>query len=145
MEGKDRFEKLTDIFFTEPNNFTKEEFFLDLAIKEISNHYINSSKSIKNLFQKRKDCFNDGRTIMLENMFLEWNIEKTIRLKEKEKYKSILVWLMDNINDEENDFAGMIGRAVGLFGSILGCIKTEKTMNGNYKHKIMNYDWETEY
>ena len=47
-------------------------------------------------------------------------------MKDKDKYKSILVWLMDNVDNNETDFNGMITRAVGLFGSILGCIKTTK-------------------
>lgn len=141
MNSEDRFNKLYDLFFTKESNFTKEEFFLNMALQEILNHYKNSSTSIKKLFEKN----NDAEFILLENMFLEWNIEKTIRMKEKEKYKSILVWLMDNINDEENDFSGMITRAIGIFGSFLDCIKTKRKKNGTYEHNIMSYDWEAEY
>ena len=60
-------------------------------------------------------------------MFLDDDrIEQKVRMKDKDKYKSILVWLMDNVDNNETDFNGMITRAVGLFGSILGCIKTTK-------------------
>ena len=79
-------------------------------------------------------------------MFLDDDrTEQKVRMKDKDKYKSILVWLMDNVDNNETDFNGMITRAVGLFGSILGCIKTTKTKSGEYNHEIMSYDWEAEY
>ena len=62
-------------------------------------------------------------------MFLdEDRIEQKVRMKDKDKYKSILLWLI-----------------VRIFGSILDCIKSTKTSSGKYNPKITCYDWEAEY
>lgn len=70
-------------------------------------------------------------------MFLDDDeIEEKIKMKEKEKYKSILIWLMDNLLEAKENYLDMICRAIGEFGSLLESIKTEKTKKGTYEHKI---------
>ena len=145
MEGKDIFNKLIKVLSTPEDDLIKEDHLLSDTLQEIFDFYEQSSKTMTKMFETRYAWDVDGRILVLQNMFLDEHlIETKIKLKEKHKFKSILMWLIDKINDPDFDYVSMIGRAVGVFGSILECIKTEKTKNGNYKHKVMNYDWEAE-
>ena len=57
---------------------------------------------MEKLFKTRYAWDVNAELLILQNMFLEDDrIEKKLKLKDKEKYNSILLWLMDN---EEDDF-----------------------------------------
>ena len=98
---------------------------------------------MEQLFKTRYAWDVNAELLILQNMFLEDDrIENKLKLKDKDKYKSFLLWFMDN---EEDDFEGMICRATALFGSLLDCVKTTKTKQGTYEHKIKCYEWEDKY
>ena len=146
MDNKEIFNKLLYCRCFPEKDLSISDNILKQTLEEIFDHYQNSNKTMKKLFETRYAWDVDAEIILLQNMFLGENqIEQKVRMKDKEKYKSILLWLMDNVGNNEADFNGMIGRAVGLFGSILGCIKTTKSKSGKFNHDIMSYDWETEY
>lgn len=146
MDNKEVFNQLINCICLPEEELSNGQNLLKETLNEIFDQYKNSNKTMTKLFETRYAWDVNAETILLQNMFLdEDRIEEKVRMKDKEKYKSILLWLMDNLDDDETYFFGMIGRAVGLFGSVLGCIKTKKSKNGSYKHNIMCNEWEAEY
>ena len=146
MDNKQIFNKLLHCMCFPEKDLSNADNVLKQTLEELFDYYQNSNKTMKKLFETRYGWDVSAENLLLQNMFLdEDRIEQKVRMKDKEKYKSILLWLMDNVDDDERDLVGMVGRAVGLFGSILDCIKTTKAKSGKYHHKIMCYDWEAEY
>lgn len=146
MEGKERFIKYLSLRCKRECNLSNEDNALKMAMYEVFEHYEETSKTISKLFKEREGWDNDGHIVLLENLFLDDDkIEKKVRMKDKDKYRSILIWLMDNIDDTNTNIVGMISRAIGLFGSLLGSIKSKKTKKGTFEHRIMCHDWESEY
>ena len=124
MKGKDIFNKLIKILSTPEDDLIREDHLLRDTLQEIFDFYEKSSKTMTKMFETRYAWDVDGRILVLQNLFLDEHlIETKLKMKEKHKFKSILMWLIDKINDPDFDYVSMIGRAVGLFGSILGCIK----------------------
>lgn len=138
MDGKARFNKCIEALFILEDNLINKDKLLRLALEEIFYYYEHLNKTMEKLFKTRYAWDVNAELLILQNMFLEDDrIEKKLKLKDKEKYKSIY--------NEEDDFEGMICRATALFGSLLDCVKTTKTKQGTYEHKIKCYEWEDEY
>lgn len=146
MDDKAIFNQLLHCMFFPEEDLSKAQNILKETLNETFDQCKNSNKTMLKLFDTRYAWDVNAEILLLQNIFLNADrIEEKVRMKDKEKHKSILLWLMDNLDDDETDFIGMIGRAVGLFGSVLGCIKTKKSKNGSYKHNIICNEWETEY
>lgn len=146
MEGKDRFNKYLSLRWTRECNLSNEDNTLKMAMREVLEHYEETNETISIMIKEREGWDVDGHIILLQNLFLDaGRIEQKIRMNDKDKYRSILIWLTDNVDDKDTNFVGMICRATGVFGSLLGSIKSKKTKNGPFEHKIMCNDCEAEY
>lgn len=132
MEGTNIFRKLIKVLSTPEADLIRGDHLLKGTLQEIFDFYEQSSKKMTKLFERKYAQDVDGRILILQNLFLHKQlIEFKLKMKQKQKYKSILIWLIDKINDTNHDYVSMIGRAVGVYGSILSSIRTEKTVMEN--------------